>query len=85
MAEGKSIVVNDANFEEEVIKSALKNNATRLMFAHNHPAGNLEPSERDIKMTRRLSRACREVGLEVVDHIIIAGDQYCSLRSKGLM
>ena len=72
-------------YSREVIKSALKNNATRLMFAHNHPAGNLDPSERDIKITRRLSRACREVGLEVVDHIIIAGDKYCSLRSKGLM
>lgn len=72
-------------YSREIIKSALKNNATRLIFVHNHPAGNLEPGKQDIIITRRLSKACREVGLEVVDHIIIAGDRYLSFRAKGLI
>lgn len=72
-------------YSREIIKAALRNNAVRLVFVHNHPAGNLEPSKQDIIITRRLSKACREVGLEVVDHLIIAGDLYLSFRTRGLM
>jgi len=72
-------------YSREIIKAALKNNAVRLVFVHNHPAGNLEPSKQDIIITRRLSKACREVGLEVVDHLIIAGDLYLSFKTRGLM
>ncbi len=69
----------------EVIAAALKNNATRLIFAHNHPGGSLRPSIEDKEITGRLKDACSAVGIEVLDHIIVTGDGYFSMREHGLI
>lgn len=69
----------------EVIAAALKNNATRLIFAHNHPGGSLRPSIEDKEITVRLKDACSAVGIEVLDHIIVTGDGYFSMREHGLI
>ncbi|MEA1929170.1 MAG: DNA repair protein RadC [Candidatus Auribacterota bacterium] len=69
----------------EVIVSALKYNATRLIFAHNHPGGSLRPSTEDKEITVRLKNACSAVGIEVLDHIIVTGDGYFSMREHGLI
>lgn len=69
----------------EVITAALKHNATRLIFAHNHPGGSLRPSSDDKEITGRLKNACSAVGIEVLDHIIVTGDGYFSMAEHGLI
>ena len=55
-----------------------------VMFVHNHPSGDPEPSEDDIKLTERLAQAGEIMGIDVLDHIIIGDKNYLSLKSKGL-
>ncbi len=69
----------------EVIASALKYNASRVIFAHNHPAGSMRPSDDDIEITTRLKKACRTVGIDVLDHVIVSADSYFSLAEHGLL
>ena len=67
----------------EVFKPALEHGAAALLVAHNHPSGDPEPSSEDISLTRRLARAGQVLGIELVDHVIIATDGFCSLRERG--
>lgn len=69
----------------EVFKEALVHSASSVILAHNHPSGDTEPSEEDIKITRRLSEAGKIMGIEVIDHIIITTHGYSSLKEKGLI
>ena len=55
-----------------------------VMFVHNHPSGDPEASEDDIKLTKRLAEAGEIVGIDVLDHIIISDKKYLSLKRKGL-
>ena len=55
-----------------------------VMFVHNHPSGDPEPSEDDIKLTEKLSQAGEIVGIDVLDHIIIGDKGYLSLKRQGL-
>ncbi len=70
-------------YPRKVIKSALDRNATRLIFAHNHPSGNLNPSEQDIQITRKLKKACNSVEVELLDHIIVGRKDYYSFRENN--
>lgn len=63
-------------YPREVIKSALAKRATRIILAHNHPSGNLKPSESDIEITKRLKKACAAVEIEILEHIIIGKDNF---------
>ncbi len=54
------------------------------IFVHNHPSGNPEPSEDDIKLTKRLIQAGEVMGIEVLDHVIIGNEKYLSLKREGL-
>lgn len=72
-------------YPREVIKSALDNSATRLIFAHNHPSGNPKPSEHDIEITKKLKNSCDSVDIEILDHIIIGDGRYYSFRENGLL
>jgi DNA repair protein RadC len=58
--------------------------AASVIFVHNHPSGNPEPSEEDVKLTERLTQAGEIVGIDVLDHIIIGDKTYISLKRKGL-
>ncbi len=69
----------------EVIAAALKHNASRVIFAHNHPAGSMRPSDDDIEITARLKKACEAVGIDVLDHVIVSADSYFSLAEHGLL
>ncbi|MFH1038001.1 MAG: DNA repair protein RadC [PVC group bacterium] len=69
----------------EVISAALRNNATRLIFAHNHPGGSLRPSPEDREITVRLKTACGAVGIDILDHIIVTTDGYFSMAEHGMM
>ena len=57
----------------EVLKPALLCNATGIILMHNHPSGNLVPSKDDISITKRMEEACRIMGLDFLDHIIVGG------------
>ena len=69
----------------EVVESTLKHNAVSLIFAHNHPSGNPEPSKSDMELTRDLIYAANTVQIKVLDHIIIGNNRYFSFAGRGLI
>lgn len=64
----------------ETFRQAVAQNAVTIILAHNHPSGNLEPSESDLAATRRLVEAGKVLGIPVMDHIIVASTGLKSLR-----
>jgi DNA repair protein RadC len=68
----------------EVFKEAVSASAASVIFVHNHPSGDTEASEDDIKLTGRLKEAGEIMGIDVLDHIIIGGKKYLSLKREGL-
>ncbi|TXD42288.1 DNA repair protein RadC [Xanthomonas campestris] len=66
-----------------VAKRALELNAAAVIFFHNHPSGNPEPSEADRKVTERLQQALGLLDIRVLDHLVIGGRQHTSLAEKG--
>ncbi|MEF9934598.1 MAG: DNA repair protein RadC [Clostridium sp.] len=69
----------------EVFYEAIKNTANAIIIYHNHPSGDPSPSREDINITTRLKDAGKIMGIEVLDHIIIAGSEYLSFKEKGLL
>jgi len=68
----------------EVFKEAISASAASVIFVHNHPSGDPQPSEDDIKLTERLAQAGEIMGIDVLDHIIICDKNYLSLKREGL-
>ncbi|MGL4524523.1 MAG: JAB domain-containing protein [Spirochaetia bacterium] len=69
----------------EVFAGALIDRATAMIVAHNHPSGNVLPSEEDIAITKRLMQSGKILGIPVLDHIIFAEKNYFSFRENGKM
>jgi len=69
----------------EVMESAIRHNAVSLIFAHNHPSGNPEPSQNDKTLTRDLVYAGSIMQIKVLDHIIIGNNVYFSFAGEGLI
>ena len=75
----------------EVFREAIRANCTRIILAHNHPAGDPTPSSQDLECTRGLEAAGKVIGIEVLDHVIIGErtpahpQPWFSLRTSGLM
>lgn len=69
----------------EVMRQSVMNEANSILLLHNHPSGNNKESRADIQLTRRIAESGKLLGIPVDDHIIIAGDGYTSLRSKGIL
>lgn len=67
----------------EVVRSAMLNNAGRVIFAHNHPSGAQRPSEADIQLTRSLEKALAVVDVEVLDHFIVTTGGASSMAELG--
>lgn len=70
-------------YPREVVQAALNHHAAALIFAHNHPSGDPEPSAQDIGLTRQLVFACRVMGITVHEHLIIGADKYFSFADQG--
>ena len=68
-----------------IFATALKTRASGLILAHNHPSGNLKPSEADISLTRRLLQGGKLLDISVLDHLIVTPHKYCSFADDGLM
>jgi len=69
----------------EVFAEAIKNKAASVVFAHNHPSGDPEPSEDDLVITKKLVESGKILGIEVFDHIIVVKDGFFSFKNKGLI
>ncbi len=73
-------------YPREVVKSALAANAAAVVFAHNHPSGDAEPSRADIDITRRLNEALKLVSVRTLDHFVVAkGRGHTSLAERNLL
>jgi len=68
-----------------ILKIALESLATSLILCHNHPSGNLQPSEADINITRRLKESSGLMDISLLDHIIIGGKKYFSFADENLL
>jgi len=69
----------------EVFEPAVRNVAAQIILAHNHPAGNPEPSDDDFKITKRLVEAGKILGIEVIDHIIVTKSGFLSFKERNLI
>jgi DNA repair protein RadC len=69
----------------EVFEPALTGYSSSVVFIHNHPSGNPEPSEDDLKITKQLTTAGKILGIDVLDHVIIAKKGFTSFKDKGLL
>lgn len=67
----------------EVFRPAVGLQAAAVVVAHNHPSGCAEPSGDDLELTRRLARCGRLLGIELLDHIVVGGDEVLSIREHG--
>ncbi|RHW31932.1 RadC family protein [Oceanobacillus profundus] len=67
----------------EVYKEALRMSSASIIIGHNHPSQSPTISPEDIKSTQRMQKAGEVVGIELIDHIVIAGEKYASFREKG--
>ena len=67
----------------KIMEEAMKVKATRVILAHNHPCGVAVPSSEDVVMTKEIGRLFAQVGIELVDHIIVANDDYVSMAASG--
>lgn len=72
-------------YPRRVVAAALRKNAAALLIAHNHPNGNVAPTENDKLITRAIVLAAETVSLRVVDHLIVSRDEVFSFRGAGLL
>jgi DNA repair protein RadC len=68
----------------EVFRDAVRLNAAAVIVVHNHPSGDPTPSPEDIAVTRAIVQAGRLLDIDVLDHLVIAGSGFSSLKAKGL-
>lgn len=69
----------------EVFRVAVLYSAASLILVHNHPSGDPEPSEEDLNITRRLVEAGTVLGIEVLDHVVIASNGFVSMRNRDML
>lgn len=72
-------------YPREVIKRSLHHNASAVIFAHNHPSGDAEPSQADLLVTCTIMRALALVDVKVLDHFIVAGKEVLSFAERNLL
>ena len=69
----------------EVFNPAIRDSAAAVIFVHNHPSGDPQPSPEDQRLTTRLVNAGEMLGIPVLDHIIVGRDSYMSFADEGLL
>jgi DNA repair protein RadC len=67
----------------DVLRLALTQHARGVVVFHNHPAGDTQPSDKDVAYTRRLASAAELLDIELVAHLVVAGDRYISKKYRG--
>ena len=81
----KGTLTTSAVYPREVVKRALDNNAAALVFVHNHPSGNPNPSQDDLSITKKLKESAKAIDVSIHDHRIIAGNEVYSFADHGLI
>ena len=71
--------------ERVVLRNVLMHNAAGVVLYHNHPSGDCEPSRNDIRLTRKLLHGLKAIGVRLLDHLIVSGNSYRSIKELGLM
>ena len=69
----------------EVFKPAILSNAASIIIFHNHPSGNVEPSQSDLEITKRIAEASHIININLLDHIIVGDESYLSMKEKLLL
>ncbi|MCD6579541.1 JAB domain-containing protein [bacterium] len=72
-------------FMKELFRAAILNGATSMIISHNHPSGETDPSDNDIKVTNKIKDIGKLIGIEILDHIIYTHKSYFSFESEGWM
>ena len=68
-----------------ILRTALEKLASSIILCHNHPSGNLKPSSSDLEVTKKIKNAAKMMEISVLDHLIIAHDEYLSFADEGLI
>ena len=68
-----------------IFKTAIEHFSTGIIVAHNHPAGSLKPSQQDINITNKIKEAGKLLDIELLDHLIIAQNQFYSFKEEGIL
>ena len=68
-----------------IFQAALENHAASIILSHNHPSGNLKPSQADINLTRKLRDAGQLLDIPVLDHVIFTNSSYFSFADEGIL
>jgi DNA repair protein RadC len=71
-----------AVYPREIVRAAIKNHSTAVILTHNHPGGSFNPSRSDLSVTRQIVAGTELIGLDIIDHIIVAGDTYYSFAAR---
>ena len=69
----------------EVLRPAVLEAVPSIIVSHNHPSGAADPSPEDVAVTKDLMKAAKLLDIDLLDHIVIAGDRFVSLKERGLM
>ena len=69
----------------EIFQEALKQNAASVILVHNHPSGDAEPSQDDLEITKRITKAGKIMGIDVLDHVIITKNKVFSFKENKLI
>lgn len=69
----------------EIFKTALEKNSVSIALAHNHPSGDITPSIQDISMTEKLAKVGNEIGIPLIDHLVVNKDKFTSMKALNLM
>ena len=68
-----------------IFQVAIKSNSSGIILAHNHPSGNLQPSDADLKITRKIKEAGSILDIAVLDHLILSEESYLSMADESLI
>ena len=68
-----------------ILKKAIENLASSIILSHNHPSGQLKPSPQDIEITQKLKNASSYLDISILDHVIVADNQYFSFADDGIL
>lgn len=70
---------------KQILAVACKGNASGIAVAHNHPSGNLKPSQADLNLTQKIKSACELLDIVLIDHLILSNDGYYSFADEGVL
>ena len=81
----KGTIDRSVVYPRKIMERAIDNRAKGIIFAHNHPSGNLTPSKKDIELTLEMQELLEKVDIKLLDHVIVSDESYFSFYENGLI